>query len=47
MGMSECYICKECDYLDEFWSNKINKSIWVCRNCVIDGIDKKIKEELE
>tara|TARA_R110002126_G_scaffold203591_1_gene351114 strand:- start:126 stop:281 length:156 start_codon:yes stop_codon:yes gene_type:complete len=50
MGSSECEICKENDYLDEYILEdvKLQTSIEyrVCRNCVEEGLKLRIKKLL-
>jgi hypothetical protein len=44
MGSSECEICGENDYLDEYSLDEMSKSIYVCRNCVEEGLKLRIKQ---
>jgi alpha-D-ribose 1-methylphosphonate 5-phosphate C-P lyase len=48
MGSSECEICKENDYLDEYILEDEGHSIEyrVCRNCVEEGLKLRIKKLL-
>jgi hypothetical protein len=45
MGSSECEICKENDYLDEYSLDDGYKTThyMVCRNCVEQGLKLRIK----
>tara|TARA_R110002167_G_scaffold51627_3_gene149255 strand:+ start:1195 stop:1413 length:219 start_codon:yes stop_codon:yes gene_type:complete len=54
MGSSECEICKENDYLDEYiveehiekdgFNHIYYPRYWVCRNCVEQGLKLRIKQ---
>jgi len=44
VGSSNCEICNENDYLDEYSLVGMDKNIYVCRNCVEEGLRLRIKE---
>jgi hypothetical protein len=44
MGSSDCEICGENDYLKEYSLDELPKNIYVCRNCVEEGIRLRIKQ---
>jgi|TARA_B110000495_G_scaffold121701_1_gene105697 hypothetical protein len=50
MGSSECEICKENDYLDEYILgdevHPYESCLMVCRNCVEEGLKLRIKKLL-
>lgn len=44
MGSSDCEICGDNDYLKEYSLDEMPKNIYVCRNCVEEGIRLRIKQ---
>ena len=48
MGSSECELCKENEYLDEYILEyeryPMSYSLMVCRNCVEEGLKLRIKK---
>ena len=48
MGSSECELCKENEYLDEYILEDerypMSYSLMVCRNCVEEGLKLRIKQ---
>ena len=44
MGSSDCEICGENDYLKEYSLDEMPKNIYVCRNCVEEGLRLRIKQ---
>jgi len=44
MGSSDCEICGENDYLKEYCLDEMPKNIYVCRNCVEEGIRLRMEQ---
>ena len=44
MGSSDCEICGENDYLKEYSLDEMPKNIYVCRNCVEEGIRLRMEQ---
>ena len=44
MGSSDCELWGEDDYLNEYSLDEMLKSIYVCRNCVEEGLRLRMKQ---
>ena len=44
MGSSDCELCGENDYLNEYSLDEMPKNIYVCRNCVEIGLRLRMKQ---
>ena len=44
MGSSNCEICNENDYLDEYSIVGMDKNIYACMNCVEEGLRLRMRK---
>ncbi len=44
MGSSDCEICGENDYLNEYSLDEMPKNIYVCRTCIEEGLRLRMKQ---
>lgn len=45
MGMSQCAICNEYEYLKEYLIENPDRIVWVCRDCVCKLIQTKMNKK--
>ena len=44
MGESDCELCGEYDYLNEYTIDKMWRNFHVCKNCVEEGLRLRMKQ---